>query len=188
MLRQVAAEVEELHDRLHVYIATEELGWLLQNDVQEALAWKSYEIKDDTLELEAAIGSGGYGTVFSARYFSTRVAVKHLTKFAHLDYSDDDTRAKAQDYVRREIGLLMRLRHPSIVLLLGVVMPPNKFGGVCLVMELCEHGSLDRHNNHIHTEAGTSVLPSPATHAVLIVLKAVEPLYQKVVVRKTEAL
>lgn len=67
------------------------------------------------LEIDAKadfIGRGGYGDVFKARWFGTQVAVKKFGK----RYM---TRKALKDFIK-EIEMLNHLRHPNIVLYMGV--------------------------------------------------------------------
>ena len=58
------------------------------------------------------IGRGGYGDVFKARWLGTKVAVKKFGK----RYM---TRKALKDFIK-EIEMLNQLRHPNIVLYMGV--------------------------------------------------------------------
>ena len=58
------------------------------------------------------IGRGGYGDVFKAKWFGTKVAVK---KFGRRYI----TRKALKDFIK-EIEMLNQLRHPNIVLYMGV--------------------------------------------------------------------
>lgn len=58
------------------------------------------------------IGRGGYGDVYKARWMGTRVAVKRFGK-RYL------TKKALKDFIK-EIEMLNQLRHPNIVLYMGV--------------------------------------------------------------------
>ena len=58
------------------------------------------------------LGRGGYGDVFKARWMGTKVAVKKFGK----RYM---TRKALKDFIK-EIEMLNQLRHPNIVLYMGV--------------------------------------------------------------------
>ncbi|MCD7449217.1 hypothetical protein HAX54_050655 [Datura stramonium] len=90
-----------------------------------------------TDEIEAAtnyfsdskkIGEGGYGPVYEGYLDHTAVAIKVLRS----DISQGQTQ------FQKEIEVLNRLRHPNVVLLLGVC---PEYG--CLVYEYMENGSLE---------------------------------------------
>ena len=77
------------------------------------------------------IGHGGFGEVFLGRYHGSLVAVKKL-------FNQDMMGKGLQDF-RREVRILSRLRHPSIVLWLGAcTQAPN----LTIVLEYMEKGSL----------------------------------------------
>ena len=76
------------------------------------------------------IGRGSYGDVVHATWKGTDVAVKVLNRLEV---------AKAVDDFKREVALLLRLRHPNVVLFMGA----NLAGpDMCIVMEYCAQGSL----------------------------------------------
>lgn len=74
------------------------------------------------------IGEGGYGNVYKCNLDHTPVAVKVLRKDAH---------EKNEEFLR-EVEVLSQLRHPHMLLLLGVCHENG-----CLVYEYMENGSLE---------------------------------------------
>ena len=64
------------------------------------------------------LGQGGFGDVFKARWNGTRVAVKKFGKRRM-------TGKAMQDFIK-EIEMLNQLRHPNIVLYMGVSFNPEQ--------------------------------------------------------------
>ncbi|EYU29322.1 hypothetical protein MIMGU_mgv1a001523mg [Erythranthe guttata] len=76
------------------------------------------EILWEDLQIGERIGIGSYGEVYRAEWNGTEVAVK---KFMKQDISDN---ALAQ--FKCEVEIMLRLRHPNVVLFMGAVTcPPN---------------------------------------------------------------
>ena len=95
---------------------------------------KRARIAMDELNLDKKLGAGMFGEVYTARYNGTPVAVKtmhahHLSAEAHVAAFRD------------EVLLLLELRHPNIVQLIGGSWDVGS-GEMCLVLELCSGGSL----------------------------------------------
>ncbi|XP_047969342.1 probable serine/threonine-protein kinase SIS8 isoform X2 [Salvia hispanica] len=85
----------------------------------------------EDLQIGERIGIGSYGEVYRAEWNGTEVAVK---RFMKQDISGD---ALAQ--FRCEVEIMLRLRHPNIVLFMGAVLrPPN----MSILMEFLPRGSL----------------------------------------------
>lgn len=77
------------------------------------------------------LGQGTFGCVYSATWKETQVAVKKIIL-------QGDTRAIITSF-GAEASVMAQLRHPNIVMFLGVMIHPNFVG---LVMELCPKGSV----------------------------------------------
>ena len=88
-----------------------------------------YEIQPDQVKYGQQLGEGGFGTVYEGTVAGQHVALKQLTSSA----------ARIHENFRKELDVMCELRHPNIVLLLGAVVQPDQ---LCLVMELCQGGSL----------------------------------------------
>jgi serine/threonine protein kinase len=96
--------------------------------------------------LKGAVGEGSYGTVYQGTWLSTEVAVKIWRGYvpppagAAAAEEDDgvgpDDSALVADLVA-EVALMQELRHPNIVMLLGVTLRPPS-----IVQEYCGRGSL----------------------------------------------
>lgn len=86
---------------------------------------------EDISIVEENIGQGGYGHVSRGRWKGLDVAVKRMAKRK----LDEETPL----WFREESALLSRLRHPNVVLFIGVcVRSPN----VCVVTEWIPKGTL----------------------------------------------
>ncbi|KAL6502023.1 hypothetical protein OROGR_027156 [Orobanche gracilis] len=89
------------------------------------------EILWEDLQIGERIGIGSYGEVYRGEWNGTEVAVK---KFMKQDISGD-----ALEQFKCEIEIMLRLRHPNVVLLMGAVMqPPN----MSILTEFLPRGSL----------------------------------------------
>ncbi|KAG0450732.1 hypothetical protein HPP92_026785, partial [Vanilla planifolia] len=92
-----------------------------------------WEIPWEDLQIGERIGLGSYGEVYRADWNGTDVAVK---KFLDQGLSGD-----ALDLFRSEVKIMLRLRHPNVVLFLGAVTrPPN----LSILTEFLPRGSLYR--------------------------------------------
>ena len=80
------------------------------------------------------IGRGGYGDVFKARWMGTKVAVKKFGK----RYM---TRKALKDFIK-EIEMLNQLRHPNIVLYMGVSIDFQQQSFFYMITEFVSKGSL----------------------------------------------
>ncbi|KAL0709381.1 hypothetical protein Bca4012_016359 [Brassica carinata] len=96
----------------------------------EAAKW---EILWEDLQIGERIGIGSYGEVYRAEWNGTEVAVK---KFLDQDFSGD-----ALTQFRSEIEIMLRLRHPNVVLFMGAVTRPPNFS---ILTEFLPRGSLYR--------------------------------------------
>jgi serine/threonine protein kinase len=90
-------------------------------------------IKSTEIELGSEIARGGYGTVFKGKCRGQTVAIKKL----HNQHLSGD---KLEE-LKKEVQIQSQLRHPCILLLMGVCTEPDK---VALVMEYVDGKSLDR--------------------------------------------
>ncbi|CAI9773140.1 unnamed protein product [Fraxinus pennsylvanica] len=89
------------------------------------------EILWEDLQIGERIGIGSYGEVYRAEWNGTEVAVK---KFMNQDIS-----GVALAQFRCEVEIMLRLRHPNVVLFMGAVTrPPN----LSILTEFLPRGSL----------------------------------------------
>ncbi|KAJ6803086.1 serine/threonine-protein kinase EDR1-like [Iris pallida] len=100
------------------------------NPLAEVAEW---EIPWENLQIGERIGLGSCGEVYRADWNGTEVAVK---KFLDQDLSGD-----ALEQFRCEVKIMLRLRHPNVVLFMGAVTrPPN----LSILTEYLPRGSLYR--------------------------------------------
>lgn len=102
-----------------------------------------WEIPWEDLQIGERIGIGSYGEVYRADWNGTEVAVK---KFLAQDFSGD-----ALVQFRYEVEIMLRLRHPNVVLFMGAVTrPPN----LSILTEFLPRGSLYRllHRSNIQLD------------------------------------
>ncbi|XP_054797805.1 probable serine/threonine-protein kinase SIS8 [Prosopis cineraria] len=92
-----------------------------------------WEILWEDLHIGERIGIGSYGEVYHADWKGTEVAVK---KFLNQDFSGD---VLAQ--FRSEVEIMLRLRHPNVVLFMGAITRPPHFS---ILTEFLPRGSLYR--------------------------------------------
>ncbi|MCO5600010.1 hypothetical protein L7F22_054118 [Adiantum nelumboides] len=91
------------------------------------------EIAWEELTLGEQVGQGSCGTVFHGLWYGSDVAIKVFTE---QEYSEE----LLLDF-RKEVALMKRLRHPSIVLFMGAVTAPAHLS---IVTEFLPRGSLFR--------------------------------------------
>ncbi|KAI3941875.1 hypothetical protein MKW98_009085 [Papaver atlanticum] len=102
-----------------------------------------WEIPWEDIQIGERIGIGSYGEVYRADWNGTEVAVK---KFFDQDFSGD-----ALEQLKCEVRIMLRLRHPNVVLFMGAVTrPPN----LSILTEFLPRGSLCRllHRPNIQLE------------------------------------
>ncbi|XP_044464097.1 serine/threonine-protein kinase EDR1-like isoform X3 [Mangifera indica] len=92
-----------------------------------------WEIPWEDLQIGERIGIGSYGEVYHADWNGTEVAVK---KFLNQDFSGD-----ALMQFKCEVDIMLRLRHPNVVLFMGAVTHPPHFS---ILTEFLPRGSLYR--------------------------------------------
>ncbi|KAK8645085.1 hypothetical protein V6N13_118938 [Hibiscus sabdariffa] len=90
-----------------------------------------WEIPWEDLQIGERIGIGSYGEVYKAEWNGTEVAVK---KFLDQDFSGD-----ALVQFKCEVEIMLRLRHPNVVLFMGAVTRPPHFS---ILTEYLPRGSL----------------------------------------------
>ncbi|KAJ7958349.1 Mitogen-activated protein kinase kinase kinase [Quillaja saponaria] len=106
----------------------------------EAAEW---EIPWEDLHIGDRIGIGSYGEVYHADWNGTEVAVK---KFLDQDFSGD-----ALVQFKMEVEIMLRLRHPNVVLFMGAITRPPHFS---ILTEFLPRGSLYRllHRPNFHLD------------------------------------
>ncbi|KAL8499084.1 hypothetical protein ACS0TY_022164 [Phlomoides rotata] len=101
------------------------------------------EILWEDLQIGERIGIGSYGEVYRAEWNGTEVAVK---RFMNQDISGD-----ALTQLKCEIEIMLRLRHPNVVLFMGAVTQPPHMS---ILTEFLPRGSLYKllHRPNIHID------------------------------------
>ncbi|CAI9261406.1 unnamed protein product [Lactuca saligna] len=92
---------------------------------------EEWEIPWEDIQIGGRIGIGSFGEVYRSEWNGTEVAVK---KFMNQDLSGD-----ALTQFKGEVEIMLRLRHPNVVLFMGAVTrPPN----LSILTEFLPRGSL----------------------------------------------
>lgn len=109
---------------------------------QDAFQWM---IDYADLVQTKVIGEGAFGKVYLGKWHETDVAIKALTSLGALgiaagkvaSYATEADVKDALKTLEREVGLMVGMRHPNVILFLGVCPDPP-----CVVTEYCSRGSL----------------------------------------------
>jgi len=107
------------------------LGEVLEDEITKMNTTFLIDMKD--VKVIKLIGAGASAEVFRATYRGTDVAVKVLKNMKGNE-------AEKLKELRRELGALLLLRHPNLVLFIGV--GTNSTGAVCFLTEYCSGGAL----------------------------------------------
>ena len=83
--------------------------------LQQDLILKDVSVKYEDLKLESKIGEGSYGVVYKATFRGAQVAVKQMRSPLFVDLTQNDI-----EEFRKEAYMMSRLRHPNIVLVMGI--------------------------------------------------------------------
>eukprot|EP01126_Amoeba_proteus_P031110 TRINITY_DN3061_c1_g1_i1.p1 TRINITY_DN3061_c1_g1~~TRINITY_DN3061_c1_g1_i1.p1 ORF type:complete len:866 (+),score=190.17 TRINITY_DN3061_c1_g1_i1:441-3038(+) len=106
------------------HLAAEDLRHTLQLNIND-----KWEIPVDAIEFTEKLGSGASGQVFKGLYQHQEVAIKVLNA------TDFDNQLEE---FRKEFDILRKVNSPYMITFYGAVIERN----LCMVMELCERGSL----------------------------------------------
>eukprot|EP00249_Psilotum_nudum_P013826 c24534_g1_i1 orf=263-3379(+) len=116
------------------WVTKEVRGTLVNTkSLESLLGWDGLEISWGELTLKERIGAGTFGTVHRADWHGLDVAVKILIE---QDFYEEQLKE-----FMREVAIMIRLRHPNIVLLMGAVTKHPHFS---IVTEYLPRGSLFR--------------------------------------------
>lgn len=109
---QKAKVLEELREGIlrHTESANNEY---IQN-MQQALILNDVFVKYEEIKIESKIGEGSFGVVYKATFRGAQVAVKQMRSM-FFELTD-----KEIDEFRKEAYMMSRLRHPNIVLVMGI--------------------------------------------------------------------
>ncbi|CEG50421.1 tkl protein kinase [Plasmopara halstedii] len=111
----------------------EKLGVLQMVDKNEIRA--EWELDLNEVQLKDAVGKGRSGSTYSAWWRGTHVAAKIVDSSINTQIVGDEL----LNEFYREVAVVSKLRHPNIVLFLGVAISPPRY---CLVFEFMENGTL----------------------------------------------
>ena len=92
--------------------------------IKQALVLRDVRIKYSEIKLEGCVGRGNYGIVYRAMYRGATVALKKMRAPMFLEMTEDDT-----EEFRKEAAMMSRLRHPNIVLVMGIAFEPGPDNG-----------------------------------------------------------
>lgn len=113
------------------------INWRTNNELNEMInllederncklsIWK---IDSKSLTIGRRAGAGGFGIVFSGIFRGTLVAIKQLLK-----------PEKVSSSIENEADVLVSLRHPNVLLFMGLVKEPGK---LWIITEFCTRGSI----------------------------------------------
>ncbi|CAL5228984.1 g12220 [Coccomyxa viridis] len=108
--------------------------------LQRIGAAQLWQVSFEQMQIQKQIGEGSFGKVYLAKWKETTVAVKILTN--PNGSSDDDFPTRLPNpllqSLEKEAGMMAAMRHPNVVLYLGVCLDPP-----CVVTEYCARGSLN---------------------------------------------
>ena len=118
----------------------------LSSDKRAAIAHVSrshWELDFDQLTFGGELGKGAYGVVHQGTLWGTDVAIKRLNTQG-FSFNDNDSQSKKMRKqilidLKSEVKILSELRHPNVVLYIGVC---TEIPNICIVTELCPRRSL----------------------------------------------
>ncbi|CAN8062132.1 unnamed protein product [Agarophyton chilense] len=127
-------KLEELPDRLETGRTLSSKSSFPSNtdSTQEGLS-EHWVIDSNDVEIGKTIGHSSFGTVNEGRFNGTKVAVKTIHHGSGSNPLDGSCT------FRKEAELNCKLRHPNIVLFMGIAMEPSK---ICIVTELMSRGNV----------------------------------------------
>ncbi|PSC73896.1 Serine threonine-kinase CTR1 isoform A [Micractinium conductrix] len=154
-LRQLQAMAEQ--QQQHYSASLDEEGHMTERDtagdaqaaerVSALLSDNSWLIEWSELSRTKIIGEGAFGKVWLGRWQETDVAIKQLSSLSDLGVEAGSLQHDSSGGIKmdldvqraldKEVGLLKNMRHPNIILFMGVVLEPP-----AVVTEYCARGSL----------------------------------------------
>lgn len=118
MFRRTAQQKEQVLEELREGILRHTLSANNEyiQDMQQALILNDVFVKYDELKIESKVGEGSFGVVHKATFRGAQVAVKQMRSM-FLEITD-----KEIEEFRKEAYMMSRLRHPNIVLVMGITL------------------------------------------------------------------
>ncbi|XP_043718271.1 probable serine/threonine-protein kinase DDB_G0282963 isoform X2 [Telopea speciosissima] len=104
---------------------------LSTNEDKESTSMIDWEINWEDLHLGEEIGQGSFGVVYRGIWNGSDVALK-------VYFANEYHEGILLDY-KKEIGIMLRLRHPNVLLFMGAVYSPER---LAIVTEFLPRGSL----------------------------------------------
>jgi serine/threonine protein kinase len=112
--KQKEQVLEELREGILRHTLTANNDYI--QDMQQALILNDVFVKYDELKIESKVGEGSFGVVHKATFRGAQVAVKQMRSM-FLEITD-----KEIEEFRKEAYMMSRLRHPNIVLVMGITL------------------------------------------------------------------
>ena len=94
---------------------------IIMKTFREAGIGSNFLIAYKELEMIKKIGEGGYGDVYLGKWLGQEVAIKQYGKNSRLRNTK-----KIADFIK-EVEVISNLRHPNIVLYMGVCIDYSKY-------------------------------------------------------------
>jgi hypothetical protein len=135
---QSMAENTQLEEHVQALEADKEQLYSQVQSLSPASRWK---IDYDDLEITAnVLGTGAWGFVKEGEFHGTKVAVKGIHQ-AIISVADE--------VIQREFDMMAQVRHPNLVLLIGIVFDDPRHKGPLIITELldCDMRSAYEGNN-----------------------------------------
>lgn len=102
---------------------------------------KKYLLNLDNFSIIQKISVGGFGSVYSIKDKNSKI--EYAAKVLHSEEGGEQNK----QMINREIGIMMRLHHPSVIQLYDAYSLQDFEGqnNVTIVMNLCKNGTLAKH-------------------------------------------
>jgi ubiquitin thioesterase CYLD/serine/threonine-protein kinase TNNI3K len=124
---QSMAENTQLEEHVQALEADKEQLYSQVQSLSPASRWK---IDYDDLEITAnVLGTGAWGFVKEGEFHGTKVAVKGIHQ-AIISVADE--------VIQREFDMMAQVRHPNLVLLIGIVFDDPRHMGPLIITELLD--------------------------------------------------
>ena len=101
-----------------------------------------WEVPEEDVHVSNNLGTGGWGYVAEGTFCRQKVAVKCLHRGILSQFTTN--------HVRREISIMVQVRHPNLVLLIGAVL--NTDTGPLIITELLDRTLRSAYEEHLFEE------------------------------------